>query len=127
MSPIIHYLQKPIYQPIPFILLTIVVAVIVRPRSVDSFWVIAGLIFAAFLIFNSVLIGFTDAIWLYFFYSIGISILYLLTISVIAPILIKIINADGSGESAMMFLMIIYHPVLLLLAIFIKWILVKLF
>jgi hypothetical protein len=127
MSPISQYFQKPIYQGTAFILLTIVIALIIRPKSVDSFWVIAGLVFAAFLIFNSVFIAFADAIWIYFFYSIGISILYLLTISVIAPLLIRMLNAGGSGESSMIFLMIIYHPVLLLLGIFIKWMVGKLF
>jgi hypothetical protein len=41
---------------------------------------------------------------------------------VLVSLLIKALKVDGSEESAMIFLFIIYHPVILLLVILLRWI-----
>jgi hypothetical protein len=121
------WLQKPFYQLLVFVLLTLVVVVIVRPVKADNAWVIAGIVYVCFIVFNTVLIGFADKQWYYFLISLGFSILFLLAIGVLIPGLIKIMKIEGSGESAMIFLIIIYHPLTLLLMMFLRWAYFKVF
>jgi hypothetical protein len=66
-------------------------------------------------------------IWPYFFISLLCSVGYLLVVSFLAPLLIQLQRAEGSGESAMIFLVIIYHPFILLLMFLAKWMYLKLF
>jgi hypothetical protein len=121
------WLQKPFYQLLFFIPLTFVVLVIVRPVKTDNAWVIAGIVYGCFIVVNTVLVGFSDKPWYYFLISLGFSILYLLAIGVLIPGLIKVMKIEGSGESAMIFLIIIYHPLALMLMMFLKWAYFKVF
>lgn len=68
---------------------------------------------------------FFDNQWQYFLYAMGFSIAYILAIAIIMPILIKILKMEGSGESAMAFLFIIYHPVGLMVVMQAKWLYLK--
>jgi len=120
-------IQRPIFQVLLFLLLTIASIFIIGPKSADKTWIIAGLFFIAFILLNSVMIFIVPNNWSYFFYSIGLSILYLICISFIIPATIKLLKIEGSGESAMVFLFIIYHPVFLLCMLFLKWVYFKLF
>gem|GEM_PF-1115250 len=128
MTDIISELiQKPFVQVISFIILTILVICIIGPKNTDNTWSLAGYFFFGFMLLNSVLLWNVSNSWSYFFYSLGFSILYLVSISVIIPGIIKIAKIDGSAESAMIFIYIIYHPVLLLVVLFAKWAYLKLF
>lgn len=126
-SNIYLLIQKPVYQALIFLVLTPILIFVFQPRSADKAWVIATLIFVLFLIVNASMLWFDDKPWRYFLYSIGFSVAYLLVISVIMEGLLKIMKLDGSGESAMAFLVIIYQPFALLLVMFAKWIVTKWF
>ena len=73
------------------------------------------------MLLNAILAFFADDIWSYFFISLGISILYLCVTALTANILLKVLKLSGSQESAMIFMVVIFHPVALLLSIFLKW------
>ena len=118
-------IHKPVYQGLLFIILTVMLTFIVRPKTADSTWVTAGLAYCCFILANAVLAFWSNEIWRYFFLSIGVSLLYLLVIALVAKALISSLHLKGTEESAMIFIVIILHPVLLLLSIFVKWIFFK--
>ncbi|ABG59098.1 hypothetical protein [Cytophaga hutchinsonii] len=114
-------LKKPFFQVLFFILLTIVCVFIIRPKNTDKTWTLAGIIFIGFMLVNAVMICYAVTGWAYFFYSLLFAILYLCSISIILPALIKLLKIEGTDESAMVFIFIMYHPVCLLLMLFLKW------
>ena len=119
-----HLLQlfhKPAYQAFFFILLTIVLALIIRPRSAEKVWVMCGVMYCFFIVTNSVLSFWAAEVWSYFFLSLGFTLLYLILIAVIVKIIVSALKLAGSEESAMIFLVVIFHPVALLLVLFLKW------
>jgi len=124
---IFELLQKPFIQVLAFLLLTIISIVVIGPKNADSTWNIAGIIFIVFMIVNAIVICVVPQHWTYFFYSLGCSILYLISIAVIIPIMTKLFKIEGAGESAMIFIYIIYHPVFLLFMLFLKWVYFKVF
>ncbi len=124
---IFELLQKPFAQMLIFLCLTILSVLIINPQNIDKTWNIAGIVFIGFILVNSILICIATNSWSYFFYSILFSLLYLIIISILIPALIKLLKVEGSGESAMIFLFIIYHPVCLLIMLFLKWTYLKLF
>ncbi len=124
---IFELLQKPFVQMLLFLCLTILSVLIIKPKDCDKTWNIAGIVFIGFILVNSILICIATNSWSYFFYSILFSLLYLIIISILIPALINLLEVEGSGESAMIFLFIIYHPVCLLLMLFLKWAYFKLF
>jgi hypothetical protein len=124
---IVELLQKPFIQALFFILITILSVFIIGPKDADSTWVIAGYIFIGFMLVNSILICTVSNSWSYFFYSLGFSALYLVSIGIIISTSIKLLKIEGSAESAMIFIFIIYHPVLLLFMLFLKWVYFKIF
>ncbi len=123
----VEWLQRPYIQALLFILLTLLFVFIVRPKNADKTWSTAGLLFIVFMLVNSVLICTVSNSWSYFFYSLGCSVLYLGTIAIIIPFLTKILKIEGSGESAMVFIWIIYHPIVLLIVLSLKWTYFKFF
>lgn len=118
-------LQKPHYQALLLLLITIPILLLSSPKNADSAWFIAGYCYLGFIVLNIVVQWFSESQWQYFFYSIVFSIAYILAIAVMVPVLIKLLKLEGSGESAMAFLFIIYHPVGLLIVMFAKWIYFK--
>jgi hypothetical protein len=113
--------QNPFVQVLLFVLLTVMLVVIYRPKNSDKTWVLAGLVFIGFMFINSIGICTAHNVWTYFFYSLGYSMLYLVSIAVVVPVLIKILKIEGTSESAMIFIFIIYHPFFLLIMGFLKW------
>lgn len=124
---IFEILQKPFVQMLFFLCLTILSVLIIKPKNCDKTWNIAGIVFIGFILANSLLICTVSNNWTYYFSSILFSLLYLIIISIIIPALIKLLKIEGSGESAMIFITIIYHPVCLLMMLFLKWTYFKLF
>ena len=124
---ILELLQKPFIQVLVFLLLTIISISIIGPKNTENTWNVAGIIFIVFMIVNAIVICFAAHHWTYFFYSLGCSVLYLISIAVIIPIMTKLLKIEGAGESAMIFIYIIYHPVFLLFMLFLKWVYVKVF
>jgi hypothetical protein len=120
-------MQKPVYQGLVFLFLTIIFLVVSQPKSAETAWVVAAYTFCGFLLINAALIWIADSPWRYFFYSIGVSIAYLACIAVMMQVMLKILQLKGSGESAMAFLILIYQPFALMLVMFAKWIVVKWF
>lgn len=121
------FLQKPAYQVLLFCLLTPILIFLIQPKSTDNAWLIAVCTYALFLIVNAGLLWFDDSPWRYFFYSIGLSVGYLLLIAIIMPGLLKMMKLEGSEENTMAFLILIYQPFALLLVMLAKWIVNKLF
>lgn len=115
-------IQKPVYQVLLFVLMTVLLALLTRPRTSDKIWVIAGLMYSLFILTNSVLLFFETQLWFYLMVSIGCSLFYLLVIAFVVKVLIKALKRKGTEESSMIFLVVIFHPGLLLSAIFVRWI-----
>src|SRR6188474_2668552 len=103
------YLQKPAYQAFLFLLVTPIIILFIRPKSADAAWVIAAYIFVAFMIVNAGVLWFADSAWRYFFYSVGVAVVYLLFIAGIMAALLKVFRLKGSEESSMAFLVVIYQ------------------
>jgi hypothetical protein len=120
-------IQKPAYQALLFLLLTPILILVIQPGNADKAWVIAFCAFALFLLVNAIGLWFDDSHWKYFFYSIGFAVGYILLIGAIMPGILKIMNLDGSGESGMAFLVIIYQPFILMLVMLAKWVVMKWF
>jgi hypothetical protein len=121
------FIGRPFFQAIFFILLSLVILPFARSKDANSVYTIAGILFAFFIITNCGMVCFVPKVWPYFFYSMLFSLAYLLIIAIIVPAYISLMKIEGSGESGMIFLIILYHPVLLLVMIFLKWIYLKLF
>ncbi len=121
------FIQKPPYQALLFLLLTPVLILVIQPRNADMAWSIAAYMFALFLVVNAALLWFDDSPWRYFFYSIGSAVGYVLLIAIIIPAVLRLMHREGSGESAMAFLILIYQPFALLAVMLVKWILMKWF
>jgi hypothetical protein len=125
-----HYVQlfqRPPYQALFFLLLTVLVYAIIRPVEADRVWVISGVLYVAFIVINSIFLWPAERAWAYFFYSLGISILYLLISATLVNGYLNLFKVEGSGESGMIFLVIIYHPFTLLFVMFLKWLFTKLY
>lgn len=115
-------IQKPVYQAVLFLLLTPLVLLVVHPSTADKAWSVAVYVFVLFLVVNAALLWLDKSPWHYFFYSIGAAIAYLLLVSVMMPGLLKVLRLEGSGESAMAFLVVMYQPFALLLVMLVKWV-----
>ena len=115
------YLSTPLYLTIGFFLLTVLSLFIFGKDQAESLWNIAGLVFGCYLIFSSILILFIDTGWGYFLSILGYSLLYLVFTGILIQIIIQVKQLPGSNESAMIFLIIIFHPLLLLFLKLIKW------
>ena len=122
-----YFIQKPLYQALLFTGITLLVLAVIRPQKADTLWTIAGALYGLFILTNAIAICFEANVWQYFFYSLLFSVLYLLVAAVIVSGFSKLLEVTGSGESGMIFLVIIYHPFILLLMIFMKWIYFKIF
>ena len=120
-------IQKPVYQALLFLLLTPILILAIKPKSADTAWLIAAYAFDLFLLVNAGLLWFDNSPWRYFFSSIGISIGYLLIIAIVMQGLHRVLRLEGSGESAMAFLTLIYQPFALLLVMLVKWIVTRWF
>ncbi|HCM75101.1 MAG TPA: hypothetical protein DIS90_01870 [Cytophagales bacterium] len=114
--------QKPIFQALIFFILTTPFVLVLSPTDADEAWLIAGYCFYGFLLINTVVLWFVDEAWRYFFHSVTFAFIYVILISFLMPILILKMDLRGSGESAMVFLFIIYHPAALLVVMLARWI-----
>lgn len=118
-------IKKPVYQALLFLILTPMLILAYQPKNADKAWLIAAYLFIIFLAVNAGLLWFATSPWLYFFHSISFAVAYILVIAFLMPGLLKILKLEGSGESAMAFLMLIYQPIALLLVMLAKWIATK--
>lgn len=120
-------IQNPACQALLFLVLTPIVILVLQPKTADKAWVIAAYIFSVFLIVNAGLLWLDEKPWRYFFYSVGTALVYLLLIAILMRVLLYVLKLKSSEESAMTFLIVIYHPFALLLVILAKWIMTKWF
>jgi hypothetical protein len=121
------FIKKPAYQVLLFLLLTPILIFVIRPQSSDMAWLIAAYTFVLFLIVNAGLLWFDDNPWRYFGYSIVCAFGYLLLVAIIMRVLLSVFRLEGSEESAMAFLIMIYQPFALMLVMLVKWIVNKYF
>jgi hypothetical protein len=119
---ILFLLQYPTHQTILFLVITLVVLILIRPKSADKVWQTATYIFAIFLLVNSLMIWNAPAPWRYVFTSIMCGVGYLISIAIIIAIYNRLLSVEKSEESAMGFIIWIYQPIGLLGILFIKWI-----
>jgi hypothetical protein len=119
------YLLKPYAHVVIFLAVTVAIFVLLRPKDANALYTMAGVVYAVFILTNSILIFFAQNTWTYFFTSLLLSISYILAVAPLSSIYIRMAKVEGSGESAMMFLVIIYHPLAMLFVIFLKWIMSK--
>jgi hypothetical protein len=122
-----EFIARPFLQIVFFTLLSMVVVPAARPKNADSVFTIVGVIYMVFILVNSVAICFAPKVWPYFFNSLLFSIVFLLTLVLLASIYIDVTKTQGSGETAMVFLVVMYHPIALLLVIFLQWAYLRLF
>lgn len=118
---LLQALQKPWYQAGRLLALTVLLYILLRPKQQDSLWLIAGLGYALFILINSLASWFSDSGWSYALLSLLMSVLYLAAAAAIVTLFTSLLQAKGSGESAMIFLIIIYHPVALALVKLSQW------
>ena len=116
-----EYLLKPYAHVVLFLAITIVVLALPPAKNANVVYSRAGVIYALFILVNSIVVFLSPDTWSYFFISLLFSIIYIVVVSLLCSSYIKLTKVQGSGESAMVFLVIIYHPVALLLMIAIKW------
>jgi len=121
-SFVLHLLRQPLYQALLFLLLTLISIPFLSSKNANAVWNVAGVLYAAFILANAVFSWFADNTWTYFFISLGYSLLYILIVGMLVPSLISALKISGSGESAGIFLFIIYHPLILLFIILVKWV-----
>ena len=115
------YLTKPYAHVVVFLVVTFVIFVLIRPREANALYTIGGVVYVLFILTNSGLIYFAPNTWTYFFLSLLFSVIYIVVFSFLSSMYIRLANVDGSRESGMIFLVIIYHPIALLLVVFVKW------
>ena len=115
------YLSTPLYLTIGFFLLTILSLLIFGKDQAESLWNIGGIVFGCYIIFSAILILWVDTGWSYFFSILGYSLLYLVFTGILIQLIIQVRQIPGSNESAMVFLIIMFHPLLLLFFKFAKW------
>lgn len=116
-------IYKPLYQLIFFVLLSVLFISFKKHNDANNIWYIAGLFYIGFILTNSALAWFAETGWGYFFISLAYSLLYILVVGIIISAFIHLFKLNGSGEAAMIFIYVIYHPILLLLVIGLKWVL----
>jgi hypothetical protein len=124
---VLYLVQKPLYQALLFTGVTLLLFIIIRPQKTETLWTIAGAVYGLFILTNTIALCFEANVWSYFLYSMLFTVLYLLIAGVMVSAFSSMLKAEGSGESSMIFLVIIYHPFLLLLTIFLKWVYFKIF
>jgi hypothetical protein len=122
IQSVINLLHQPPYQALLFLLLTLLIIPLIRAKSANAVWNLAGMLYVGFIFSNTVFFWFEDGTWAYFFISLGLSLAYILAAGILVPMLINALKISGSGESATIFVFIMYHPVILLLMILVKWI-----
>lgn len=116
------FVARPYLQAITFLLFSLLALLIIRPKEVNAVYTISGVIYALFIIANCVLLFFVPRVWPYFFQSMLFSVLYIIVVALLIELYVRIFAASGDGESGMIFLVVMYHPVAALLAIFLKWV-----
>jgi len=120
-STFFELMQKPLYQALFFALLSIGLIVVIRPKIPNTVYKATGIVYGGFILVNSLFIFFAPSVWPYFFYSLLCSIGYVALLAMTNSTYIKQRKLKGSSASAMVFLMIIYHPIALLICIFFSW------
>ncbi|MEO8475015.1 MAG: hypothetical protein ABI477_22630 [Chryseolinea sp.] len=119
---IFHLLRQPVYQCVFFLLITVLFVPFLRRKTANAVWNLAGIFYIGFICTNGVFLFFDDGVWSYFFISLACSLGYILVAGMSVSLLVSALKISGSGESAMIFITIIYHPLVLLAMILLEWI-----
>jgi hypothetical protein len=127
MGPVDNFVRKPAGQLTMFLAVTLIAELLAQTSDTSILWMIAGIIYAGFILTNSILISGADNVWGYFLYSLVISVVFVFISFGITAGYAAIIHAKGGNESSMVYLIIIYHPFAMLTVIFLRWLYAKLF
>lgn len=113
---LLHYLEFPWIQALSGLLATIMMIPMVRPRSSDPVYNTGGFIYGVFILVNA---GFQFSAarpGIYFLISMVSSVVYIfLSYQICRMYIGRIYRIEGGDESSMVFLMIMYHPLVSLL------------
>lgn len=115
MKAIALFAQAPWWQVPLFLVASLLVLVAFRPSSPNGVWTVTGLGYLAFILANSLLVLGSDSPWKYLGVSLLLTLGYLLIAGTLTSAWITLLGMKGPGETAMVFLFIIYHPPVLLL------------
>jgi len=118
----ISYLHHPFYQFLFMQVLFVLVMIVIRPVQLERVWVMAGVHYISFILLNGVMCWFAEGVWMYFLYSMVFSVLFLLCANGLINLYSNWKSVGGSGESSMIFLVIIYHPFVLLAVMLARWV-----
>jgi hypothetical protein len=127
MGSIDTFIRKPAGQLTLFLAVTVVAEPLAQTTDTAILWMIAGIIYAAFILTNSILISGADNVWQYFLFSLILSVVFALLSFAVTSGYAAILNAKGGNESSMVYLISIYHPFALLTVIFLRWVYSRLF
>jgi hypothetical protein len=115
------FVVRPYLQAAAFLVISLLALLIVRPREVNGAYTISGVIYALFIVVNCVMLFYVPKVWPYFLMSMLFSVLYIVAVALLIELYVRLFSASGDGESGMVFLVIMYHPLAALLAIFCRW------
>lgn len=114
-------LGRPLYQAVFFCVVMVLLFVVVRPADKEALWMMAGITYVLFMLVNAVMVWHTDSQWTYFFISLLVSVSYLIVANSAVKAHTVLFKTEGSDESSMVFLVIMYHPVAVLVVMLVKW------
>jgi hypothetical protein len=117
---VFHLFAKPHMQLLIMAGVMLLLLLLSFAKRTDTLWVIAGISYIVFIAVNSVMLFWNEHHWQYFFYSLLVSVIFIGVGWGQVKLIENLYSTTGSEESSMIFLVVIYHPFVLLLCIFIK-------
>jgi len=106
-----HQFDLPsLYQLFFFVLITVLIIPLFRKRDLNAIWNLAGFFYILFIVINSLFMWTADAVWVYFFDSLGYSVIYMLLAGIIVFFLINTMKIKGSGRSCNDFYVLYLPP-----------------
>ncbi|MFK7740105.1 MAG: hypothetical protein AB8H80_07245 [Planctomycetota bacterium] len=91
-------------------------------RTAGRMWGTAGTVYGCYILTSSLCALLALDILPFAITTLGCSALYMIFVGGVVQVLIKLFKIQGSSEGAMVFLIIIYHPITLLVAAGIRWV-----
>jgi len=104
----------------------LIALIVFDPETADRAYTIGGVSYAVLIATNCLIMMWAQNRWGYFGWSLLASLCFILISGLAIEFAVEVNNLTGSGESGMIFLIVIYHPLLLLTMIFGKWVILKL-
>tara|TARA_R110002096_G_scaffold9060_1_gene36504 strand:- start:4004 stop:4387 length:384 start_codon:yes stop_codon:yes gene_type:complete len=113
-------LEDPLLLATAFVVITLV-CLLLGKKHAESMWGTAGAIYGGYILTSSLSVFLADDVWQCVVISLGCSVLYLILIGCFVQAGIGLFKLQGSSQGAMVFVVIMYHPIVLLAAAGIQW------